>query len=298
MSNYHEPVLLQESVDALQITEGGVYVDVTFGGGGHSAEILKRMRGGRLIGFDQDLEAHENKKLEEVELLNQNFRFLKNNLRNIGACPVNGILADFGVSSHQFDDAQRGFTFREDAELDMRMNQETGRKAKDILNTYEEEELSMIFHRYGEIRQSRKLARLIVEQRGDQSFERNAELMRLVERISNPKIFKKELAKVFQALRIELNDEIGAIEHFLEQSLDVLDKGGRLVLISYHSLEDRLVKNFLRSGRIDGEIVKDQFGRSESPWKLINRKVIVPTEEESARNPRARSAKMRIAQKL
>ncbi len=298
MSEYHEPVLLQESIDALQLQETGTYVDVTFGGGGHSAEILRRAPKARLIGFDQDQDAHANKQLKDVELLDQNFRFLKNNLRLIGATPVQGILADFGVSSHQFNVAERGFSFRFKSELDMRMNQRSGLDAKEILNTYSLNRLTEIFREFGELRSARKLAQLISEKREQKDFEQTADLTPLVERISNPKIFNKEMAKVFQALRIEVNDELGAIRYFLKQSLEVLEKGGRLVVISYHSLEDRLVKNFMRSGRFDGQLQKDHFGRAETPWKVISRKVIVPTEVECAGNSRARSAKMRIAEKL
>nr|AOE12582.1 rRNA small subunit methyltransferase H [uncultured bacterium]CCF99926.1 S-adenosyl-methyltransferase MraW [uncultured Flavobacteriia bacterium] len=298
MSEYHEPVLLQESVDALQLQNTGTYIDVTFGGGGHSAEILRRSPDARLIGFDQDQDAHHNKELSQVELLDQNFRFLKNNLRFIGALPAQGILADFGVSSHQFNVAERGFSFRFESELDMRMNQRSALDAKEILNTYSLNRLTEIFRDFGELRSARKLAQLITDQREQKAFEQTADLITLVERISNPKIFNKEMAKVFQALRIEVNDELSAIRHFLKQSLDVLEQGGRLVVISYHSLEDRLVKNFMRSGRFDGQLQKDHFGRAETPWKVVSRKVVVPTQEECERNPRARSAKMRIAEKL
>lgn len=298
MSEYHEPVLLQESVDALNLQKVGTYVDATYGGGGHSSEIIRRSPNIRLIAFDQDQDAHDNKQLKEVELLNQNFRFLKNNLRLIGALPVQGILADFGVSSHQFDVAERGFSFRFESELDMRMNQQSPLDAKQILNTYSLNKLTDIFREFGELRTARKLAHLIIERREVKPFLQTADLVTLVERISNPKIFNKEMAKVFQALRIEVNDELGAIRHFLNQSLDVLEKGGRLVVISYHSLEDRLVKNFMRSGRFDGQLQKDHFGRAETPWKVITRKVVVPTQEECDRNPRARSAKMRISEKL
>ena len=299
--SYHIAVLLDESVEGLNIQNGGTYVDVTFGGGGHSAKILEELEGGRLIAFDQDQDAHDACKINDsrLSLLKQNFRFLKNNLRAEKALPVDGILADLGVSSHQFDEGPRGFSFRSTAELDMRMNQLQDKSAETVINDYSEEELLRVFKSYGEIPGARRLVRFVIEKRNKGRISTTFELSEIVERaFGKHKANQKLLAQVFQAIRIEVNDEMKALEEFLGQAIEVLKEGGRLSVISYHSLEDRLVKNFIRAGRPDGQLEKDAFGRGQSPMKAINKKVIVPGENEIKANSRARSAKLRIAEKV
>ena len=294
--DYHIPVLLKESIDLLQVKKGEVYVDVTFGGGGHSKEILKRLEGnGKLYGFDQDEEAAAN--VEENALFSfipHNFRELKRMLRFEGVKGVDGILADLGVSSHQLDEAERGFSYRFDAKLDMRMNREDGQTAANILNKYDATALQKVFSEYGELRNAKTLAEAIVEARFNKPFGIISDLLKVCE---EKKIGDKMryLSQVFQALRIETNDELGALKDFLQQTLEVLKPGGRLVVISYHSLEDRLVKHFLKSGKFDGSIDQDFYGNISRPFEIVTKKSIEPSQEEIKRNPRARSAKMRAA---
>ena len=297
---YHVPVLLTESVDGLNIGDGGCFVDVTFGGGGHSREILSRLNGkGRLYSFDQDSDtkanAPEDSRFNYVE---SNFRFLRGALRLRGIEGVDGILADLGVSSHHFDAKHRGFSFRGDAPLDMRMNSRAGRTAADVVNNYSKEALSEIFAQYGELETTWKIANCIERARGNEPITTTAQLVEAVKPCTPPKDEAKFLTKLFQALRIELNGEMEALKMALEQSLRVLNPEGRLVVMSYHSLEDRLVKNFMRSGNCSGEVEKDFFGRSATPFKVITRKAIAPSPEEVERNPRSRSAKLRIAEKI
>lgn len=302
MEGYHKAVLLQESVDALVGSErDGVYVDVTFGGGGHSREILKCLSPkGRLIAFDRDEDALQNKPEDErLVLIHHNFRFIENFVKAElnGTDGVNGVLADLGVSSHQFDTAERGFSFRFDAPLDMRMNRESGKTARDIVNGCEPEELERIFRLYGEVENSRKAAQLIERARKEREIVTTTELNRALESITPAVAGHKYLAKIYQALRIEVNDEMRNLEKMLEGAAAILKTGGRLVVITYHSLEDRMVKNFFRSGNIGGEVEKDLYGRSKAPLKAQG-KMICPTEEEIGENTRARSAKMRVAVKL
>lgn len=297
---YHQPALLKESIDGLNIRDGKIYVDATFGGGGHSKEILKFLKKGKLIAFDQDEDAERNARQindKHFIFLKQNFRFLKNNLRLCDALPVSGIIADLGVSSHQFDTAERGFSFRFEAEPDMRMNKKNPLTAKEIINNYSEEKLEKIFREYGEIQNARKLANEIVNTRKNKAIQSVKEFLSAIGKCVFKRNEPQYLAQVFQALRIEVNDEINILKEFLKQSLDVLETGGRLVIISYHSLEDRLVKNFFRSGNFEGEIEKDFFGNTQKPMNAIG-KLIVPSEEEIKINPRVRSAKLRIAEKL
>lgn len=303
MSNeigYHVPVMLQECIDALAIKPDGIYVDVTFGGGGHSKEILKHLGPkGRLIAFDQDPDAVKNA-LDDPRftLIHQNFRFLKNYLRLEGIRAVDGILADLGVSSHQFDDADRGFSIRFDADLDMRMDQVSDLDARKVLRTYSEEDLHRIFGMYGEIINAKTLAKTIVTARLNQEINTVAELKEVIKKLVPKGKEHKYHAQVFQALRIEVNKELEALQEFLEQTVGVLKESGRLVVMSYHSLEDRLVKNFMAKGKFKGEVEKDFFGNEIKPFKVISRKAIVANEEELARNNRARSAKLRIAEKV
>ncbi len=303
MSNeigYHVPVMLQECIDALAIKPDGIYVDVTFGGGGHSKEILKHLGPkGRLIAFDQDPDAVKNA-LDDPRftLIHQNFRFLKNYLRLEGIRSVDGILADLGVSSHQFDDADRGFSIRFDADLDMRMDQVSDLDARKVLRTYAEEDLHRIFGMYGEIINAKTLAKTIVTARLNQEINTVAELKQVIKKLVPKGKEHKYHAQVFQALRIEVNKELEALQEFLEQTVGVLKESGRLVVMSYHSLEDRLVKNFMAKGKFKGEVEKDFFGNEIKPFKVISRKAIVANGEELARNNRARSAKLRIAEKV
>ena len=296
MSEYHNPVLLKDSVDALIINESGIYVDCTFGGGGHSREILNRLdQNGKLFSFDQDVDATRNKMDDSrFELVEQNFRFLKNNLRIRGIKQVDGVLGDLGVSSHQFDTPERGFSTRFDGELDMRMNQNAKLSAKTIINEYEEEDLVRIFYDFGELQGSYRLAREVVKARADKQIETIDELKQIFSFIPKMKE-NKFFAQMFQALRIEVNDEMAALKDMLSQCTDVIKPGGRLVIISYHSLEDRLTKRFMKNGMFEGEPERDVFGNWSAPFKPLQSKVIVPTQEEINENPRARSAKMRIA---
>ena len=299
-SFYHVPVMLNESLDGLNINPKGIFVDVTFGGGGHSREILKRLdKSGRLYGFDQDADAVENIPDDErFVFVRSNFRYLYNFMRYYDAAgQVNGILADLGVSWHHLDDATRGFSFRFDSALDMRMNQQASLTAADVLNGYSEEEISNIFTQYGELRNARRLASAILKARAEKPIATVGDLLEIVKPFEGFDKEKKFLAQVFQALRIEVNDEMSALRDMLRQTMQVLAPGGRLVVITYHSLEDRIVKDFMKTGNFSGEIVKDFYGNIERPFRLINNKVIVPTEEEININPRARSAKLRIAEK-
>ena len=295
---YHVPVLLEESVSGLNIDPDGVYLDLTFGGGGHSREIFKRLKDGCLIGFDQDSDALANVPDDSRFIfVNHNFRYLRNFLRYCGYDEADGILADLGVSSHEFDEAGRGFSFRFDAELDMRMNQRSRLKATDILNTYSEENLIRIFRNYGEVDNVRRLVDLIVNARTGKMITRSEEFLQVIAPCVPKQKEKKYLAQVYQALRIEVNGELEALEDMLKEAERALRPGGRLVVITYHSLEDRIVKNFLKSGNFEGKVEKDFYGHVKRNFELVNRKVIVPSEEEIERNPRARSAKLRIAEK-
>lgn len=330
---YHLPVLLQESVDGLQVRQGGSYADLTFGGGGHSREILRRMDAGdtdslaeirqegceeeetasrqgatlaanmpqgqgHLYAFDQDADAVANADAaltsdRRFTIIHGNFRYLRNFLRWEGAGQLDGILADLGVSSHHFDDGARGFSFRVDAPLDMRMNRQARLTAAEVVNRYTEEQLANVLYLYGELRQSRRMAAAIVKRRTERPIETTGQLARLLGEDD-----RKTLAKVFQALRIEVNQEMAALESMLRQSVEVLRPGGRLVVITYHSLEDRMVKNLIRTGHVDGHAEKDFHGRTFAPLRAVNRSVITPTAEEQARNPRSRSAKLRIAERI
>lgn len=298
--SYHNPVLLKESVDGLNIGEGGVFVDVTFGGGGHSKEILERLdAAGKLFGFDQDKDAEANSLEDErFELVKQNFRYLKNYLKFYRAVPVDGVLADLGVSSHQFNEGERGFSIRFDGPLDMRMNQGIDLTAAKIVNEYDEQDLIRIFKEYGEVKNARSLVSEIVGRRESGDILTTQDLMEVIEVCVPERIKNKYLAQVFQALRIEVNDELAALREMLEQSYEVLKPGGRLSVITYHSLEDRLVKNFIKKGKFEGELEKDFFGNPQLKFKQVNRKPILPTAEEIKNNNRARSAKLRIAEKL
>lgn len=296
---YHNPVLLTETVEGLNIQPNGVYVDVTFGGGGHSREILARLGGkGKLIAFDQDKDAIENA-IDDPRflLINENFRYLKRFLRFYGYKKVDGILGDFGVSSHQFDVAERGFSTRFEADLDMRMNQGSNFSAYDVINKYSEEQLKNVLFQYGELRAAAGMARMIVEARQKTPIVSSEELKKSLGRFLPKHRENKILAQIYQAIRIEVNQELEALKEFLLQTLEVLEEGGRLSLISYHSLEDRLVKRFMRNGLFEGEPEKDVFGRSEVPFKRVG-KFIIPSVEEIKENNRARSAKLRIAEKL
>lgn len=296
---YHNPVLLNQSVNGLAIKPNGIYVDVTFGGGGHSRLMLEKMNGGKLIAFDQDADALSNVPDDDrFIMINQNFRYLKNFLRLHGLEKVDGILADLGVSSHQFDEAERGFSTRFEADLDMRMNRNQTLTASEILNTYSQEELIRIFNDYGEIRSSYRLAIRICEERESEKIKTTFQLNKIIGEIFPPTRINKFQAMVFQALRIEVNNEMDVLKSFLEQTTDVLNPGGRLVVIAYHSLEDRLVKNFIKSGNFKGEIEKDFFGKPLVNFKSITRKPIIPDDNEIKANNRARSAKLRIAEKL
>lgn len=295
---YHNPVLLKECIEGLSINPEGIYVDVTFGGGGHSKEILKHLTTGKLYAFDQDEDAVKNKiEDERFVLIKQNFRYLKNFLKMYNALPIDGLLADLGVSSHQFDQADRGFSTRFDAKLDMRMDQSSKLTAAEVLNTYSEEELKRIFKMYGEVDNAGRLAYLIVHGRNEKKLATINDLKVVIEKCVKRGRENKYYAQVFQALRIEVNKELDALKELLTQSLEVLKPGGRLVIISYQSLEDKLVKNIIRSGKFEGEVEKDFYGNQLAPFKAITRKAIVPTEEEILLNNRARSAKLRVAEK-
>jgi 16S rRNA (cytosine1402-N4)-methyltransferase len=297
---YHVPVLLQESIDGLDIKPDGVYVDVTFGGGGHSREILSRLgKNGHLYSFDQDEDAEKNKFNDErFTFVRSNFRYLKNWMRYYGVDHIDGLLADLGVSSHHFDDETRGFSFRFDAPLDMRMNKRAGTTAADIINHYNEEQLSDIFYIYGELKNARKIASVIAKARVEKAIETTGDLMTITEKLFQREREKKELAKLFQALRIEVNHEMDALKEMLNGAREVLCQGGRLSVITYHSLEDRIVKNIIKAGNAEGKVKQDFFGRIEAPFKQVTNKVITPSDEEQQRNPRSRSAKLRIAEKI
>jgi 16S rRNA (cytosine1402-N4)-methyltransferase len=300
MTTYHIPALLHQSVDGLNIRSNGVYVDVTFGGGGHSKEILSRLsEKGKLIAFDQDEDAIKNA-IDDPRFIfvRSNFRFLKNWLRYHDIDEVDGVLADLGVSSHHFDDSERGFSFRFSGELDMRMNRNAKKTAADILNEYSEEKLADMFFRFGELKNARRIASTIIAFRQTGSIKTIEDLLQILEPFAHKDREKKILAQAFQALRIEINNEMSALTDMLTQALQVLKPGGQLSVISYHSLEDRLVKNFFKTGNFEGNVVKDFFGNVETPFELVNRKVIVPAEEEMRENPRSRSAKLRVAKKV
>lgn len=295
---YHIPVLLKESIDGMNLQPEGVYVDVTFGGGGHSKEILHRGDSSiRLLSFDQDEDAERNIVNDQrFTFVRSNFRYLYNFLRYHGIEQVDGILADLGVSSHHFDDSERGFSFRFDGNLDMRMNKRSGKTAADIVNNYDEERLADIFYLYGELKNSRKLASTLVKARNRKAIITIGDFLEIVKPLFGREREKKELAKVFQALRIEVNQEMEALKEMLLSAMEVLKPGGRLVVITYHSLEDRMVKNIMKTGNIEGKTIQDFYGNSQTPFKLVN-KVITASDEEVKSNPRSRSAKLRIAEK-
>lgn len=299
LMTYHKSVLLNKTVAGLNIQSDGIYVDVTFGGGGHSHAILEQLGpNGKLIAFDQDLDALENEIHDDRFLLiNENFRFAKRFLKFHGFSQVDGILADFGVSSHQFDEAGRGFSTRFDAVLDMRMNQTDTLSALKVVNEYEESQLRSIFYQYGELKQAPLFARTLVSARKNKTIETTTDLNEVLKKHLHPRRENKMLAQIYQAIRIEVNQEIEVLKEFLQQTPEILKSGGRLSFISYHSLEDRLVKRFFRNGLFEGEPEKDMFGNVEVPFKRIG-KLIIPDENEISENPRARSAKLRIAEKI
>ncbi len=297
---YHVPVLLDESVGGLNIKNGGIYVDVTFGGGGHSREILSRLDPtARLFSFDQDADAEGNigEPDDRFTFVRSNFRYLKNWMRYYGIDHIDGLLADLGVSSHHFDDAERGFSFRFDAPLDMRMNKRAGKTAADILNTYDEQQLADVLYIYGELKNSRRIAAAVAKARSQAELKTTNDLLKAVEPLFRREREKKDMAKMFQALRIEVNHEMDALKEMLHAATELLAEGGRLSVITYHSLEDRIVKNVMKAGNPEGKVVQDFFGRIETPFKLVNNKVILPSDDEQQRNPRSRSAKLRIAEK-
>lgn len=298
-STYHVPVLLKESIDGLNIVPGGVYVDVTFGGGGHSREILRRLdKKGHLYSFDQDADAEMNMLCDSrFTFIRSNFRYLKNWMRYYHVEAIDGLLADLGVSSHHFDDETRGFSFRFDAPLDMRMNKRAGKTAADVLNNMGERELADMFYLYGELKNARRIAAAVVKTRGTHAFTHTQDLLDVVTPLMPKDREKKEMAKVFQALRIEVNQEMSALKEMLLACTSLIRPGGRLSVITYHSLEDRIVKNIMKAGNIEGRAQQDFFGRFESPFTPLKSGVIVPTEEEYEANPRSRSAKLRIAEK-
>lgn len=296
---YHVPALLDDSIRGLNIRPDGIYVDVTFGGGGHSGEILRHLTSGRLIAFDQDSDSESNIIADSrFTFLNQNFRFLRNNLRLLGIDKVDGILADLGVSFHQFDNPERGFTFRHDSKLDMRMNREASLNASDLLSKLDDDELANIFYQYGELTTSRKIARAIAAARLAKPVESVGDLIEITRQFAPFRQEHKFYAKLFQALRIAVNHEMDYLKEMLLQALEVLGSGGRLAVITYHSLEDRIVKNFMRSGNFTGEGEKDFYGNTLTPFRLITRKAIVPSDDEVAANNRSRSAKLRVAEKI
>lgn len=303
---YHIPVLLDESVNGLNIKPSGIYVDVTFGGGGHSKEILSRLNGkGRLFSFDQDADAEKNIEASEgFTFVRSNFRYLKNWMRYYGVEKIDGLLADLGVSSHHFDDESRGFSFRFDAPLDMRMNKRAGKTAADVVNEYDEERLADIFFLYGEMKNSRKIASMLVRARQNKPIQTTLDLITAVRGQQTPTNTmaesreKKDMAKLFQALRIEVNHEMDALKEMLLSATELLKPGGRLSVITYHSLEDRMVKNVMKTGNAEGKRVQDFYGKVETPYRLVNNKVIVASADEQQKNPRSRSTKLRIAEKL
>ena len=296
---YHVPVLLKESVEGMNLQPEGIYVDVTFGGGGHSKEILRQGDSTiRLFSFDQDEDAEQNIVDDKrFTFVRSNFRYLHNFLRYHEVKEVDAVLADLGVSSHHFDDSERGFSFRFDGKLDMRMNKRAGMTAAEVVNTYDEERLANIFYLYGELKNSRKLASAIIKARSNKPIVTIGDFLDIVKPMFGREREKKELAKVFQALRIEVNQEMEALKEMLYAATEALKPGGRLVVITYHSLEDRMVKNMMKTGNIEGKAEQDFFGNVQTPFRLVNNKVIVASDEEVARNPRSRSAKLRIAEK-
>ena len=303
---YHIPVLLYESIEGLNLHANGVYVDVTFGGGGHSREILSRLEtNSHLYSFDQDADAEQNidnmglseEQLDRFTFVRSNFRYLKNWMQYYGIEHLDGLLADLGVSSHHFDDETRGFSFRFEAPLDMRMNKRAGLTAADILNNYDEERLADILYLYGELKQSRHIASAIVKARGQKTYKTTNDLLTTIEPFFQRAREKKDMARMFQALRIEVNHEMDALKEMLMAATELLRPGGRLSVITYHSLEDRMVKNIMKSGNIEGKVKQDFFGRIETPFRLVNNKVITASNDEQERNPRSRSAKLRIAEK-
>lgn len=296
---YHIPVLLNESIEGMNLKANGIYADMTFGGGGHSKEILRRMgEDCHLYSFDQDEDAEKNIVDDKrFTFVRSNFRYLRNFMRYYGVEQLDGILADLGVSSHHFDDSERGFSFRFDGKLDMRMNKRAGMTAADIVNTYDEEKLADVFYLYGELKNSRKLAATIAKARQQKQITTIGEFLDIIKPLFGREREKKELAKVFQALRIEVNHEMEALKEMLYEATDLLKPGGRLVIITYHSLEDRMVKNLIKAGNIEGKVEQDFYGNMQSPFRAVNNKVIVPTDEEVNQNPRSRSAKLRIAEK-
>ena len=307
---YHVPVLLKPSVDGLNIQSGGIYVDVTFGGGGHSREILSRLDNqAHLYSFDQDADAEQNVMHREGSTEKRfvddmrftfgrsNFRYLKNWMRYYGLEKIDGLLADLGVSSHHFDDESRGFSFRFDAPLDMRMNKRAGLTAADVVNDYNEEALANLFYLYGELKQSRRIAAVLVKARAQQRIATTQDFLKATEPLFKREREKKDMAKLFQALRIEVNHEMDALKEMLQSATELLRSGGRLSVITYHSLEDRIVKNMMKAGNAEGKKVQDFYGRIETPFNLVNNKVIIPSADEQQENPRSRSAKLRIAEK-
>ena len=302
VETYHVPVLLKESVDGLDIQPDGIYVDVTFGGGGHSKEILSRLgTKGHLYSFDQDADAEKNIVNDDrFTFVRSNFRYIENWMQYYGVEHIDGLLADLGVSSHHFDDETRGFSFRFDAPLDMRMNNRAGKTAADVLNDYSEDQLADVFYLYGELKDSHRIAKKLTKTRQQGRIETTGQLLQIlgIDTDSVNSQWKKDMAKIYQALRIEVNHEMDALREMLKGATRLLGKGGRLSVITYHSLEDRIVKNVMKSGNAEGKVKQDFFGRFQSPFKLISNKVIVPSEEEQTENPRSRSAKLRIAEKI
>jgi 16S rRNA (cytosine1402-N4)-methyltransferase len=295
---YHNPVLLNECIEGLNIKPTGIYVDVTFGGGGHSKLILKNLKEGKLFAFDQDANAHKNALQEDgFKLINANFRHLKNFLKMEGVRKIDGLLADLGVSSHQFDVAERGFSIRFDGELDMRMNTNSSLSAKEVVNEYTQQDLANVLYKYGELRNSRAIAREIVEASEQEAIITTNQLIDIVARMVPEKKRNQFLARIFQAIRIEVNDEMKALEEMLLDAVDMLNEGGRLVVLSYHSLEDRMVKNLMKNGKLEGELEKDFFGNPIKDLTEITRKVIVASKQQIEENTRSRSAKLRIAEK-
>ena len=296
---YHVPVLLDESINGLNLHPDGVYIDVTFGGGGHSREILRRLpQGSRLFSFDQDADAERNIVDDDrFTFVRSNFRYLKNWMRYYEIDHIDGLLADLGVSSHHFDDESRGFSFRFDAPLDMRMNKRADKTAADIVAEYDEEALADIFYLYGELKNSRRIASALVKARQQHTIATTQDFLHVVEPFFKREREKKDMARLFQALRIEVNHEMEALKEMLAAATQLLAPGGRLSVITYHSLEDRIVKNVMKTGNAEGKVIQDFYGRIETPYRLVNNKVIVPTDEEQQRNPRSRSAKLRIAEK-
>ena len=296
---YHKPVLLAESIEGLNIKPDGIYVDVTFGGGGHSKEILKNLKNGFLYGFDQDLDAEKNSiRSNNFKFIRSNFRYIKNFLRLEGVKKIDGLIADLGISSFQIDTPKRGFAHKHDSILDMRMNVDSDFGAKDILNSYSEIEIARVLYDYGDIKQSRKIAKLIVKQRIIKEIHTTKDLIKILEGMYPKKIENKFLSRVFQALRIEVNDEINALKDLLTDIVDILKIKGRLVVISYHSIEDKLIKNLINKGNIEGDIKTDFYGNKVSVFSSVNKKIIVPNKKECNHNSRSRSAKLRIAEKI